>query len=95
MENHNITPYISSFFSWFYAFITSSERLPAPIAARGEVFIVTIGAVDVVIFGSKGLIHQGVLALTALKAEFVPMTIFVGQILLKENLELPVINADT
>lgn len=82
LTNHAHEAFLMPLFALVFKLLhASSERLPASIAASGEVFIVTIGAVDVVIFGGKGLIHQGVLALTALKAEFVPMTIFVGQIL--------------
>lgn len=55
----------------------SSKWFTTPIAASSEVFIVTIGAVDVVIFWSKRLIHQRFLALAALEAEFMPMTVLV------------------
>lgn len=55
----------------------SSEWFPTPIAASSEVFIVTIGAVDVVILWSEGLIHQRFLALAALEAEFMPMAVLV------------------
>lgn len=66
---------------WQFCFLetifTSSEWFPTPIAASSEVFIVTIGAVDVVILWSEGLIHQRFLALAALEAEFMPMPVLV------------------
>lgn len=60
-----------------FLFVSSSEWFPTPIAASSEVFIVTIGAVDVVILWSEGLIHQRFLALAALEAEFMPMPVLV------------------
>lgn len=66
---------------WQFCFLetifTSSEWFPTPIAASSKVFIVTIGAVDVVILWSEGLIHQRFLALAALEAEFMPMPVLV------------------
>lgn len=59
----------------------SSEDLSAAIAARSELGIIAIAAVDLVSFGPKLLIYQGHTALVAQEAGLMPVLVFVGQIL--------------
>lgn len=78
--------------------LTSPEWFFASIAACSKLFVVTIGAENVFIFRSKGLVDQGLQALKTLETKLMPVAVLVRQILewQKENgtLERWLINLD-
>jgi len=60
---------------------SSSKDVSTSIASRSKVVIMTIRAVQTFLLAGEGLIHQGVLTVTALEAHLMPMLLFVGQVL--------------
>lgn len=60
---------------------SSSKDVSTSIASRSKVVIMTICAVQTFLLAGEGLIHQGVLTVTALEAHLMPMLLFVGQVL--------------
>jgi len=57
------------------------EDVGAAVAARREVVVVAVGAVQTFILGGERLVHQRVLAVAALEAFFVPVLVLVRQVL--------------
>lgn len=58
----------------------------ALVALGGVLIGVAFGAEELLVFGGEGLVHKGALTLEALKTVFMPMTVFVGQILQENQL---------
>jgi len=57
------------------------EDLTAAVASRSELVSVTITAVNLIFFAAKRFVHQTVAADAAHEAPFVPVLLFVGEIL--------------
>lgn len=55
------------------------------MALGGILVGVALGAKELLVLGREGLVHQGALALEALKAFLMPVTVLVGKILQKEQ----------
>lgn len=53
------------------------EDISASVAPGSEVVVVAVGAIELLVLGSEGLVHQGLLAVHALEAFFVPMLVLV------------------
>jgi hypothetical protein len=60
---------------------TSAKDISAAVTASSKVVVMTVGAVELLILGGKGLVNQGVLAVAALEALLMPMLLFIRQIL--------------
>lgn len=61
--------------------LTSTEDVTAAIAAAGELGIIAVAAVDLVELGAELFIHQRDPALRAQETCFMPVLVFVRQIL--------------
>lgn len=63
--------------------LTSTEDVTTAIAAACELSIIAVAAIDLVELGAELLVHQRDAALRAQEASFVPVLVFVRQILRK------------
>lgn len=61
--------------------LTSTEDLSAAIAARSELRVVAVAAVNLVELGAELLVYQRDAALGAQEARLMPVLVFVRQIL--------------
>ena len=61
--------------------LTSAKDVLAAVTPGGKVVVMAVGAVELLILGGKGLVHQGVGAVTALKALLMPVLLLVRQVL--------------
>jgi hypothetical protein len=66
--------------------LTGSEDFSAAIAARSELRVIAVAAVDLIGLGAELLVHQGDTALVAQEAGFMPVLVFVGQVLKQTRL---------
>eukprot|EP00914_Ancora_sagittata_P032073 GHVO01064998.1.p2 GENE.GHVO01064998.1~~GHVO01064998.1.p2 ORF type:complete len:197 (+),score=18.25 GHVO01064998.1:1064-1654(+) len=60
---------------------TSTKDILTSIASSSKVVVMAVSAIQLLILRSKGLIDQGILAVTTLEAFLMPMLLFVRQIL--------------
>ena len=61
--------------------LTCSEDVAAAVTARGEVVVVTVGAVKLLVLGGERLVDERVEAVAALEAFLVPVLVLVRQVL--------------
>lgn len=61
--------------------LTGTEDVAAAIAAGSKVVVMAVGTVEFLVLGGKGLIDEGSLAVTALKASLMPVLVLVRQVL--------------
>lgn len=60
---------------------TCAENVSAFVTARGEVVVVTIGAVESIVVGGKWLVDQRSLTIGTLEALLVPVHLLIRQVL--------------
>lgn len=60
----------------------------ALVALGGILIGVALSAEELLVLGGEGLVHQRALALEALETFLMPVTVFVGQILQEQQMDL-------